>query len=81
MKDKQNYKWTIQDIAEEYKKENPNWSWDKCWKKAKLIYRELNKLNNKMWKDNKLFYKYNKPFSFFDTKNDEFEDTYYDWDT
>lgn len=76
MKDSKNYKWTIEDIAEEYKKENPNWSWDKCNKKAKLIYKELKKLNKEMWDNNKLFFKMNTPFSFFYDKDDEFADKY-----
>lgn len=72
MKDKQNFKWTMKDIAQQYKKENPDWTWKKCWKKANVIYKELKKLNSQMWKNNKKFFEYNTPFSFFDDKDNEF---------
>jgi len=71
MKDENNFKWTKKDIAYQYKKENPDWSWNKCWKKAKLIYKELNKMNNQMWKENALYYKYNTPFSFYKSEDGE----------
>ena len=41
MKDYKNQKWTMKDIAQQYKKENPDWSWKKCWKKANIVYKEL----------------------------------------
>ena len=78
MKDKKNFKWTKKDIAQQYKKENPDWTWKKCWDKANIIYKELKKLNRKMWNDNKTFFGYNIPFSFYDIKDDEFNDTYWD---
>ena len=56
MKDKQNYKWTKHDIACQYKKENINWDWDKCWAKADIIYKELKKINRKTWNDNKIYF-------------------------
>lgn len=55
----------MEDIAHQYKVENPDWNWKECWIKAKIIYRELNKMNNQMWKDNAVYYKYNTPFSFY----------------
>ena len=58
MKNRDNIRWTMEDIAKQYKYENPDWSWKECWTKAKMIYRELNKINNQMWKENKLFFKY-----------------------
>lgn len=67
MKDNHNFKWTIEDIAEEYKLENPNWTWDECLDKSKIIYKELNKLNTQMWGDNRVYYKFFKPFSFFES--------------
>lgn len=78
MKDDKNFQWTKKDIAYQYKNENPNWSWKKCWLQAKLIYKELNKMNNQMWKDNKMFFKYNTPFSFYDNKDGEFSDIPWD---
>ena len=69
MKDDRNFKWTKKDIANQYKKENPNWSWNKCWSKAKIIYKELNKLNREMWNDNKNYYKIFKPFSFYESED------------
>lgn len=78
MKDSKNFQWARCDIAEQYKLENPNWSWNECWKKAKLIYKELNKMNNQMWKDNRRFFKYNTPFSFFNNRDDEFADIPWD---
>lgn len=82
MKDNNNFQWTKKDIAEQYKLENPSWSWDECWMKAKIIYKELNRLNTQMWKNNKQFFKYNTPFSFFDNKDGEFADIPWDgkWD-
>lgn len=71
MKDNKNLQWEMKDIAHQYKYENPNWSWKKCWTKARLIYKELNKMNNQMWKDNGVYYKYNKPFSFYESEDGE----------
>ena len=79
MRDNRNYKWTKKDIAKQYKRENPNWSWKECWDKANTIYRELNKINSLEWENNKTYFKLNKPFSFYDTKDDEFSDTYHEW--
>ena len=73
-----NYKWEKNDIAKLYKYENPNWDWDKCIEKAELIYKELNKLNTQMWKNNKIYFRYNKPFSFFENRDDEFEEIFFD---
>ncbi len=80
MKDNKNLYWKIKEIAQEYKKENPNWIWDKCLKKAEIIYKELNKLNFENLTNDKLFFKMNTPFSFYDLKNDEFSDTFYDFE-
>lgn len=33
-----------------------------------------------MWYHNKVYFKYNKPFSFFYRRDDEFSDTSYDWE-
>lgn len=72
MKDNKNQKWTKKDIAEQYKKENPNWSWNKCWDKANLIYKELKKINKQTWDNNKIFFKMNTPFSFYYDRDNEF---------
>lgn len=69
MKDGQNFKWTMYDIAHQYKLENSSWSWSECWQKARIIYIELNRMNNQMWKDNKLFFEQNTPFSFFESED------------
>lgn len=78
MKDNKNFKWTLKDIAKQYKYENPNWDWKQCWDKAKIIYKELKRLNNDSWHNNKVFFKCNTPFSFFDNKDSEFCDTPWD---
>lgn len=65
MKDDQNFKWTMKDVAHQYKLENSDWTWKQCWNKASLIYKELNKLNNQMWKDSKKYFDNNTPFSFY----------------
>ena len=69
MKDNENLKWTKKDIAEQYKKENPYWSWNKCWEKAKIVYKQLNKLNRKTFRKNDVFFKMNTPFSFFESED------------
>ncbi len=79
MKDDKNYNWTFEEIAQQYQVENPEWNWNKCLDKAKIIHKELKKLNDDMWRSNKLYFKMNKPFSFFGTRDDEFSDTYYDF--
>lgn len=76
MKDKNNFNWTMEDIAHQYKIENPDWSWSECWSKARVIYRELKNLNNELWQNNKQFFRMNTPFSFFDNKDDEFSSKY-----
>lgn len=79
MKDEKNARWTLKEIAIEYQKENPNWQWDKCINKADIIYKELNRLNNQTWKNNKLYFKHNIPFSDFEDRDDEFGKQFYDW--
>lgn len=74
MKDNKNYKWTKKDLAQQYKYENPDWTWKQCWDKANIIYRELKKLNKETWDNTKIFFKHNTPFSFFDNKDSEFAD-------
>ena len=81
MKDNENLKWTRKDMANQYKIENPKWTWSKCWKKANLVYGELRKLNDNMWNNNKVFFKMNTPFSFYDNRNDEFEEIFHDWNS
>jgi hypothetical protein len=76
MKDNENSKWTKEDIAKQYKFENPNWTWSKCWNKSNLIYKELKKMNKQMWDNNKVFFKMNTPFSFYYDKDDEFANKY-----
>ena len=78
MKDNKNAEWTMEDVAHQYKIENPDWAWKKCWVKAKAIYRELNKSNNEVWENNKRYFQMNTPFSFFDNKDGEFSDTPWD---
>lgn len=74
MKDYKNQKWTIKDIAHQYKKENPDWDWDKCYKKAKIIYNALKSMNWSMENNNKKYFKHNIPLSYFefdDSDNEE----------
>lgn len=71
MKDNQNTKWTMKDIAHQYKMENEEWSWKECWEKARIVYRELNKMNSNMFRNTDKFYKHNTPFSFFESKDGE----------
>lgn len=78
MKDYENLHWTMENIAHQYKIENPNWTWKQCWKKAKEIYRELNKMNRESFKDTDKFFRNNTPFSFFDNKDDEFGNIFWD---
>ena len=76
MKDNENSKWTKEDIAEQYKFENPDWNWIECWDKANLIYKELKKMNKQMWDNNKVFFDMNTPFSFYYDRDDEFSNIY-----
>lgn len=78
MKDYENLHWTMENIAHQYKIENPSWTWKQCWRKAKEIYRELNKMNRESFKDTDKFFKHNTPFSFYDNKDDEFGNIYCD---
>ena len=76
MKDDKNVKWTMDDIAHQYKLENESWTWSQCWGKAKEVYRELNRMNNELWKGTKVFFDQTTPFSFFDNKDDEFSNIF-----
>lgn len=76
MKDDENLRWSMKDIAHQYKIENPTWSWKECWKNAKTIHKELNKLNSEEFRNNDKFFKMNTPFSFYYDKDDEFADKY-----
>ncbi len=80
MKDSKNARWTKKDIAEQYKIENPEWTWKQCLEKSETIYRELNSLNKILWAENRLFFKRNIPFSNFKHKNDEFSNIFFDKD-
>jgi len=66
VKDASNRQWSFEDIAYQYKKENPDWSCKQCCDKARIIYRELNKLNRKMSRNTSKFFKHNTPFSFYE---------------
>ncbi len=79
LRDKKNFKWTRHDIAYQYKLENPNWTWDKCWIKSDLIYKELKRLNKQMWDNNKRFFDNNIQFSALEDRDDEFGKQFYDW--
>ena len=59
----------MRDIASQYKMENPNWTWRQCWEKARYIYRELNRLNANMARNNSTFFKMNTPFSFYESED------------
>lgn len=81
MKDDKNFEWTMDDIAHQYKLENPEWTWKQCWKKSKILYKELKKLNNEMWNNSKQFFRMNTPFSFYDDKDGEFSNAYVDYNS
>lgn len=66
-----NFKWKLEDIAKQYKYENPDWKWKQCWEKAKVTYGELKRINRKMWNDNKTYYKFFKPFTFYESFDGE----------
>ena len=69
MKDDENLRWEMKEIAHQYKIENPDWSWSECWDKAKIIDRELNKLNRETFRNTEKFYRMNTPFSFFESED------------
>lgn len=75
----ENLNWKKRDIVLLYKSENPNWSLKQCKDKADELYKELKKMNKKMFRDDDRFFKMNKPFSYIDNKDSEFSDIYYDW--
>lgn len=75
---KENTYWKVSDISKLYKYEHPDWNWDRCYKKAKQIHREIKKLNGREFRNNATFFKMNTPFSFFDNKDSEFSDTPWD---
>ncbi len=60
----ENTGWSKKQLFNLYKKENPNWDDDKCLEKAKLIYKELNRLNANMYNNNKTFFEHNIPLSY-----------------
>lgn len=76
MKDNENLHWELKEIAQAYKVENSEWTWKKCLDKAKIIYKELNKLNYNTLSNDRLFFKFNTPFSFYFDRDDEFGSIY-----
>ena len=76
MKDYENLHWTMENIAHQYKMENPDWTWKECWRRAKVIHRELNKLNRETFRENDKFFKMNTPFSFYYDKDNEYGNKY-----
>lgn len=63
-KHRENIGWLPKQIFNLYKKENPEWDDDECWEKADLIYKELNRINIKSYRNEQRFWKHNTPFSF-----------------
>ncbi len=76
MKDNENLYWELEEIAQAYKIENSEWTWEKCLDKAKIIYKELNKINREDFRNNEKYFKFNTPFSFYFDKDDEFGSIY-----
>ena len=76
MKDSQNLRWTMEDIAHQYKTENPDWTWRDCWSKAKSIYNELRRINYNDKNNDRIFFRMNTPFSFFYDRDSEFGEKY-----
>lgn len=66
-----NFKWKLEDIVTQYKYEDPDLDMAECREKALIIYRELKRMNRKMWNDNKIYYKFFKPFSFYESNSGE----------
>ena len=64
-----NYKWKLDDIIEMYEYENPSWDEEICRQKAREVYRELKNMNRKLWDDNGNYYKFFKPFSFYESED------------
>jgi hypothetical protein len=51
--------------------DNLNMSHEEIRDKAKLIYKELNKVNNKLHRNNKSYFKHNIPLSLFENDDGE----------
>jgi len=51
-----NTNWSIYSVAKIYKRENPNWSKQQCFKTAKKIVKELDRMNSNSCYNNKKYY-------------------------
>lgn len=51
-----NIGWDVKRVAKLYKKENPEWTDEECHQKAKIIVRELNRLNKAEYDSNQKYY-------------------------
>lgn len=66
-----NNSWSIDELKELYKLENPNWNENKCTEKAEIIFSEMNKLYNNSYYDATRFHSHTIPFSFSKMLEDE----------
>lgn len=66
-----NKSWTLKEIAWQFKKDNPDWKWKKCFSEAKKIKNGLDSLNQKEYRDNRKYYKKNCEL-YDDDYNDDF---------
>ena len=48
--------WTVYSVAKLYKRQYPTWSRQQCFKLAKQITKELDRMNSKSGYDNKKYY-------------------------
>jgi predicted Zn-ribbon and HTH transcriptional regulator len=65
--------WTVNKIIRLYQKEHPDWTYEECESKAKIVHRELKRMNDNMRNNNIKYSENNMPFSYFDD-NPEFKD-------
>jgi len=56
--------WTKKQLANQYKKDNPQWDNNKCLEKANIIFKELNRLNTNMQNNDNNFFNHTVPFSY-----------------
>jgi hypothetical protein len=65
-----NIGWSIDQLVNLYKKDNPGWDYNKCLKEARKIYKELNRLNANERNNNIKYFNHNLPYSLIDNNND-----------
>jgi len=66
-----NNNWSIDELKELYKLENPDWNENKCMKKAEMIFAEMRNLNNNQYYNATKYHSHTIPFSFSEMLEDE----------